>query len=259
MLIFTFAGSAHSQNQGLSNLWYMGYASWAGPPTGGIDIDFYSGTPVINYVSRPMDLSRTHANISDTSGNMLFYTNGYYIADASNDTMMNGSNISPTSYLVNPYALPIPQAALIIPMPGSSHLYCLFHNTVDNFPNYNKSHYLYYSIIDMNGNGGLGEVILKNQVLIQDTLNPGKITAVKHANGRDWWVTCQRINSNKIYKILVTPSGVTSVTFQNEGSIRPLGGGQAYFSPMEPCMPIITLPGAWIFLFLIDVPAFFSV
>ena len=99
-----------AQSQGLNNWWYMGYQSWGGPPFGGIEINFATGTPVINYVSRPMDLSRTHANISDSLGNMLFYTNGYYIADASNDTMLNGSNISPTSFVNYPYALPVPQA-----------------------------------------------------------------------------------------------------------------------------------------------------
>ncbi|MDQ3049346.1 MAG: hypothetical protein M3Q95_00525, partial [Bacteroidota bacterium] len=184
----------NAQNQGLNNLWYLGYSSWAGSPYGGIEIDFISGTPVINYFSRPMDLNRTHSNISDASGNMLFYTNGYYIADATNDTMQNGTGIGPTNFInVWPEGLVIPQACLIIPKPGSSNLFYLFHNTLDNPPAYNKSHYLYLSVIDMNGNGGLGSVILKNQILIQDTLNPGKITAVKHANGRDWWVTCQRI------------------------------------------------------------------
>ncbi len=88
-----------AQGQGLNNLWYQGYSSWFGPPAGGIDINFATGSPVINYVSRPMDLSRTHANISDASGNMLFYTNGYYIADATNDTMQNGSGISPTPFM----------------------------------------------------------------------------------------------------------------------------------------------------------------
>ncbi len=221
-----------AQSQGLNNWWYMGRQSWFGPPQGGIEINFASGTPVINYISRPMDLSRTHSNISDSSGSMLFYTNGYYIADATNDTMLNGSGISPTNYImIWPEGLVIPQACLIIPKPGSQNLYYIFHNTLDNPPAYNKSHYLYLSVIDMNGNGGLGEVILKNQIIIQDTLNPGKISAVKHANGRDWWVTCQRINSNKIYKIPVTPTGIGTISFQNEGSIRPLGGGQAYFSP----------------------------
>ncbi len=224
--------SINAQNQGLNNLWYQGYQSWGGPPLGGIEIDFISGIPIISYISRPMDLNRTHANISDTSGNMLFYTNGYYIADASNDTMQNGSNISPTSFVNYPYALPVPQACLIIPKPGSSNLYYLFHNTLDNPPAYNKSLKLYFSVIDMNGNGGLGSVILKNQGLIQDTLNAGKITAVKHANGRDWWVVCHRFNSNLYYKFLVSPSGISSVATQSIGTVRDLIDiGQVAFSP----------------------------
>jgi hypothetical protein len=232
MIILVCSGPAHCQNQGLSNLWYMGYASWAGPPTGGIDIDFMSGSPVINYVNRPMDLNRTHSNISDANGNVLFYTNGYYIADASNDTMSNGSNISPTGYIsVWPEGLTIPQATLIIPKPNNSQNYFIFHNTLDNAPYYNKSHFLYLTEVDISLNFGMGAVISKNQILIQDTLNPGKISAIKHANGRDWWIICQRSNSDKLYTILLTPNGVSNLTFQNIGMQRPLNISQATFSP----------------------------
>lgn len=222
-----------SQNQGLSNLWYMGYSSWAGPPTGGINIDFYTGVPVINYVSRPMDFNRTNANITDTMGNILFYTNGYYIADATDDTMQNGSNISPTSYYsVFPEGLVVPQACLILPKPGSSNLFYIFHSTLDNAPYYTKAHYLYYSIIDMNLNSGKGAVTTKNFVLISDTLNAGKITACKHANGRDLWVVCHRFNSNNYYKFLLTPNGISSPVLQAIGSVRNIVDiGQAVFSP----------------------------
>ncbi|MCB0849322.1 MAG: hypothetical protein KDC20_06170, partial [Bacteroidetes bacterium] len=60
-------------------------------------------------------------NISDVSGNMLFYTNGYYIADATNDTMQNGSGLNPGAY-ANAFSdgFMIPQGALIIPKPLSS-------------------------------------------------------------------------------------------------------------------------------------------
>ncbi|MDQ3050362.1 MAG: hypothetical protein M3Q95_05705, partial [Bacteroidota bacterium] len=107
----------------------------------------------------------------------------------------------------------------------------MFHNTLDNAA-YNKSHYLYWSVIDMNGNGGLGSVILKNQILIQDTLNAGKITACKHANGRDWWVVCHRFNSNLYYKFLISPIGVSTSITQNIGTIRSLADiGKVAFSP----------------------------
>lgn len=79
-------------SQGINNLWLMGYGgSQVSPPFGGIDMDFISGTPVITYVSRSMEMSRAVSNISDASGNILFYTNGVYIADAMGDTMQNGS------------------------------------------------------------------------------------------------------------------------------------------------------------------------
>ncbi|MBL0074056.1 MAG: hypothetical protein IPP34_20565 [Bacteroidetes bacterium] len=52
------------------------------------------------------------------------------------------------------------------------------------------------SIVDLDLNGGLGSVILKNYPIISDTLNCGKITATRHANGRDWWVVCHRVNTN---------------------------------------------------------------
>src|SRR4051812_26767421 len=105
-----------AQNQGITNWWYMGYSSWGGLPFGQTKIDFFSGNPVITYDSIEMDFNRTHANISDSAGNMLFYTNGYYIADATNDTMQNGSGISPSGvYSLWPEGLVVPQACLILP------------------------------------------------------------------------------------------------------------------------------------------------
>ena len=55
---------------------------------------------------------------------------------------------------------------------------------------------LYYAIIDMNQNGGLGKVISKKNLLYKGTFGGGRITACRHANGRDWWLVHQRF-SNK--------------------------------------------------------------
>ncbi len=83
----------------------------------------------------------------------------------------------------------------------------------------------------MNLNGGLGGVVNKNTILLLDTLNPGKITACKHANGVDWWVIVQRVNSNTYYEFLVTPSGISSPIVQNIGTVRTNWLGMACFSP----------------------------
>ncbi|HRH83247.1 MAG TPA: hypothetical protein PK210_03335, partial [Bacteroidia bacterium] len=218
--------------QGLNNNWLMGYQSAAGYPGGQTLIDFYNGTPVLSYDSLEMDFNHTHANISDINGNMMFYTNGYYLADASNDTMQNGSGINPSAYTTYfSDGLGIPQANIIIPKPNNADVYYLFHSTVDTFPGYSHSRYLYYSIIDMTLNGGFGAVTSKNQILITDSLNYGKIAACKHANGRDWWVICHKLNSNKFFKLLITPTAILGPYTQDIGNIRVAGAGESWFSP----------------------------
>jgi hypothetical protein len=234
ILITIACFKADSQNQGVNNWWIMGYEGFYGAlPFGNTFIDFNSGIPVLSHTYLEMEFRHTHANISDAQGNLLFYTNGYYIADATHDTMMNGSGINPSSY--TSYfsdGLGIPQANIILPIPGSSNLYAFIHSTADKYPGYTCSYNLYYSVIDMNLNGGLGSVTIKNQIILTDSLNYGKITAVKHANGRDWWIICHRIRSSLFYKFLLTPFTLQGPYLQNIGNNdRRTGAGQAVFSP----------------------------
>ncbi len=218
-------------SQGINNLWMMGYLSQAGPPWGGINMDFKTGQPVISYVSREMEFKRAVSTICDSSGNLLFVTNGTYIADATGDTMQNGSGLNPSAYTAwYPDGLPPPQMNMIIPDPGQSNIYHLFHCTLDDPPGNLTTRFLYRSIIDMNANGGIGAVITKNQVVLNDSLNGGRITACKHANGRDWWIMVHKLNTNIYYKYLLTPYGLSGPYSQSIGSIRYADLGQAAFS-----------------------------
>lgn len=233
-LILLFSTNCFSQNQGINNNWLQGYSSSAGLPFGQTRLDFFTGAPTITYDSIEMDFRHTHANISDTGGNILFYTNGYYIADASNDTMQNGSNINPGAFANYAFeGFTIPQGAIIIPKPGNDSLYYMFHSSYDNYPTsspYFAAH-LYLTTINKYLNNGLGSVVLKNQQIINDSLNVGKITACKHANGRDWWIVVHKLNSNVYYKLLITPSVILGPYTQSIGSIRSSDVGQATFSP----------------------------
>ena len=107
-------------SQGLNNLWVMGYESVTGRPFGGTNIDFSNGFADTSYVSRPMNLTITNANIADKNGSLLFYTNGVYIADASDGIMVNGSGLNPSPYTTtnSTNGLVITQANLILPKPG---------------------------------------------------------------------------------------------------------------------------------------------
>ena len=119
-------------------------------------------------------------------------SNGVWIANANNDTMLNGSGLNPGAYTsANSNGLLIPHANVFLPFPGDSNRYVLFHHTAQNNGLYNIVYEVLYSVIDVTLDAGLGAVIQKNQLAFTDTLNWG-ITACKHANGRDWWIVLQK-------------------------------------------------------------------
>ena len=218
--------------QGVDNLWRFGYENFAGgPPWGGINMDFNSGSLVVSYQLRGINYGDISATICDTSGNFLFSTNGVYIVNINEDTMMNGSGLSPSYYTpsVAEYGLFIPQTALIIPFPNDPTKYYLFHNTVDDSVAY--SYKMYYSIIDMTLDGGLGAVISKNNVLKNDTLIPGRLTATRHGNGRDWWVVFHQAYTDLYYVYLIDPFGIHQYSTQQIGVNMVFDKGQFCFSP----------------------------
>ena len=229
LLLFTHCTLV--KGQGLNNLWYVGYSDPAFPPAGNSKIDFYTGSATVTNFPIEMEFFKTNANISDSLGNILFYTNGYYIADANHDTMVNGTGINPSTYTsINPDGLNLNQPHLIIPFPDSSNHYIMIHSTIDNFGPL-RSEFIYSSVINISLNFGLGEVISKNQIILSDFINHGKLSAVKHGNGRDWWVICHKQNTNTFIKFLITPMGIGNPVTQSIGIIRPEDTGQIWFSP----------------------------
>ncbi len=217
-------------SQGRDNLWMLGYGQSA--INGKINIDFQSGAPIISISTRTMNMSITHANITDTNGNLLFYTNGACIANAVDDTMPNGRGLSPGTYTPSwqYYGFPLTQGALIIPDPGDSMKYYLFHETIDILPgSYQFPTHLYNSIINMLLDNGLGDVEIKNQILLTDSLGQGNLVACKHANGRDWWVIVPEFGRPGYYIYLVTPLGIQFITKQIIG-VRVGSDGQSAFN-----------------------------
>ena len=183
----------------------------------------------------------TNTSISSPSGELLFYTNGCSINNAAHELMENGDNLSPGIAYLGGHCpdsgYPATKGAMILPLPGDNTKYYLFHASLVSgqsggpFSLYVGK--LYYSLIDMSLNNGLGAVVEKNQLIIEDTIT-SELHAAKHANGEDWWIVVMRGHENKYYKLLFTESGITAITEQKIG-IDPdpwfTSGGQAGFSP----------------------------
>ena len=216
------------------NIWLFGYGSFSMyDGFGRIVIDFNPVVPTIHREDREMQFMESCASICDTNGNLLFYSNGIYIANAAHEHMENGDGINPGPWTSSyPSGLPVPQGLLILPIPDSGNKYLLLHGLLD-FPPMTGPVYshLYYSVIDMDLDNGLGGVVEKNIEIIEDTLFRGRITATRHANGRDWWIIVPENNTNRYYTMLLTPSGLQNLGPQTVGTPIYRGVGQAIFTP----------------------------
>ena len=211
--------------QGYNHNFLIGY-NFAYPPWGVFSDKGIIKIDTANFnilgLTRKMRFFDSQSNISDSAGNILFFTNGCWIANALEDTMLNGADLNPDPYVTQwcapPSSLPYPQANIILPWPNDTTKYVLFHHGGSQADPNSQPLISYYSIIDMTLDSGLGGVIQgqKNVVLISDSLNVG-FTACKHANGRDWWVIILKGNSNLIYTVLLTSQGVQQPFTQSLG------------------------------------------
>jgi hypothetical protein len=223
-------------SQGVNSYWLFGYGGLTNySDFSGTNIRFFNDSLHISRKNRKMHFESANASICNEQGDLKFYTNGLWIANALEDTMQNGSGLHRGiggGLNTNPF----PQAALIIPFPGDSNKYYIFHFWGDGTNQYTGFPLrAYYTTVDMSLNNGLGAVTAKNLIAINDTLSEfGMLTACRHANGRDWWVLAPKYNSNKYHLLLITPSGITTMPDQAVG-IPPSGWYQGFsqscFSP----------------------------
>jgi hypothetical protein len=209
---------------------------------GGSTIDFNFTPPKVYYNYREQNMFVCNSSICDTAGNLMFYTNGCDIAGADDTILENGETINP-GYVhqlkcdqENDGYTAGYQSTIILPVPDSNNLYYLFHKRIifTSNPFDVKTDKLFYSIIDMNANSGKGKVIEKNTELMSDYLAFGEMTAVKHANGKDWWLVTPKDHSNTFYIFLFTKDGIVDTLEQTIGTAPPTnasGGIQMVFSP----------------------------
>ena len=191
-------------------------AQWVIGPTTSV-IDFRNDTVTVNSLSNDIPFFLTNACISDESGELLYTCYGSCVTDKYGDTLFNGENLSPCAYSNNnPIGFAIQQAAIFLPKASDSRYYYLFHFSNDTLYNGSSGRpgTLYYSIIDKEGNFGLGEVIDKNHIYYKGIFRGGGMTACKHANGRDWLIVIGGRYNNRYNTFLLTPDGITDTLVQ---------------------------------------------
>ena len=206
--LLVFSGSFFFAQKETQN-WY--FPSFQGAILCPVGLNFGSNPPVLSTVSYTgvMNNSLSGTSISDSMGNLLFYTDGYRVATSSHTLMVNGFALSPAKFYNGNY-YENEQYNLIVKKPGAATGYYIF--SVDegqlvgtNWPP-PQWHDLKFSEIDMGLAAGQGSVVSKNNYLAFNTGE--RIAAVNHCNGTDVWVVTHELNSNNFKVYLVTASGV---------------------------------------------------
>jgi hypothetical protein len=181
-------------------------------------MNFDSTDPTFVKYFSPIRYTRTSLVMSDAEGEVVFYSNGCHIADASHSIMQNGDSIN-MGYQWDPYGFEFPFSTFSIPDLNHEGIYHYFYTNVDT-PAVNgilwTNKRILYSVIDKNANNGLGEVISKDDTLISGT-HLAFPASVKHANGRDWWIITPDWFESKYNIHMLGENGISSPVVQTIG------------------------------------------
>lgn len=187
--------------------WYFGE---------GAGMDFISDTARVLLDQNVMTAYKSSAIINDSSGNLLFFTNGRKVWDRAFNLMPGATELYGD--------VGVTQPCIIVPQPGPDSLFYLF--TVDVLAFMPDNSYttrgINYTIIDMKARGGMGDA---GSYINVPLLSPAcqKITGVGHANGTDFWVIAHKWDSDEFYAWPVGRWGIGDPVISPAGSVH--GGG----------------------------------
>jgi gliding motility-associated-like protein len=191
-----------------ANVWHFGF---------GYGLDFNSGEAV--QITGAMSSVEGCTAYSDSTGNLLFYSNGGgrlpelgqdpgHIWNRNHEVMYDMQGTEGGGFSAA-------QSSVIIPAPGEPNVYYLF--TIDEIEHYvdatpevlaaepNGRGFRYFKI-DMTLNNGLGGVV-EADVQVYDYSQEG-LCAIRHANGTDYWILINQ-GTEGIGVYSVTSAGVT--------------------------------------------------
>jgi Secretion system C-terminal sorting domain len=214
--------------------------------------DYYDKDSIINLsfnnnlqikvVKSNMNFSFSNTTMSDSSGNLLYYSNGCRIFNRNHQLMKNGDKINFGTLRddlcqnrpgIGEIGYRGAQDMISIQDPIRDSVFHMIHIQYDYYSSIDGrigNLNLLSSLINKNGDNGLGNVIRKNNVILSDTFYSDRIIAVKHINNKDWWLILPqgrkeyqppiKDSTNTYFKILYT-FDTFYVTKQNIGDSLP--------------------------------------
>ncbi len=229
-LILLFNSNCKAQYN--NNAWCFGdsvYIDWNNPSNPVID------RSSIKFLSGSTSIGDSNGIIAYSSRNDFFAPVNGKVWNKYHQQMQNGNYIYGGGWY---------HERLFLPVPGSDSLLYLFSCCVTSSCPYG----LYYSIVDLSANSDSGAVIQKN-VPINNYPAFDALMAVRHGNGRDWWLLYQRwdgtgsLTYNDYFVYLVDSFGIHFNSQINSGAGHKTGGGHLSVSQQGNSFACVTWRG----------------
>jgi hypothetical protein len=248
ILWFCSMAFSHATSQKEGDGWIIGYSKSLNPNYSVLEMDFKSGNLIVNRMPGDYTYMReTCSTICDGEGNPLIWTNGMVIRGREftmiEDTISfvpdDWANTKPSFwnwwYSDNNYAFgfPVPNGAIILPDPGDSNqyyvVYC-FAEWDDMVGTFTVFKWLTAKV--KHNADDTFELMYKDiPVGAENVEYQYPIKAVRHANGRDWWLYSFIRNTSSYQLSLLDPMGLHSLGIVDAGIHIPNGAGLATVSP----------------------------
>jgi hypothetical protein len=206
LLIISLSGI--SQKQG--NIWYFGIRA---------GLNFSTGIPVAIFDGKtgtdvPLGNNQEGtASISDSTGNLLFYTGGATIWNRNHNPMPNGSGIMG--------GVSSTQTSIIVPEPGSNNLFYIF--TTDEFQSYSAPLFpkgYRYSVIDMCRDSTKGDVLIDQKNILLADSSTEKLAVCEDASRNGYWILGHKMFSDAFLAWHLTPIGISAPVISYIGTIH---------------------------------------
>jgi len=206
VLLILLAACLPYQTFSQEKVWYFGNEA-------GID---FNGTSAVAITDGTMNVVDNAAAISDFTGNLLFYTDGMNVWDRNHSLMPNGTGLMGESSNG--------QGSLIVQRPGTD-LFYIF--TVGQ---YNSTNGFRYHIVELSQNGGFGDVISKNILLLSPSTE--RLDAVYNELTNSYWIITHGWNSNDFYSYELTQFGFNPVPVISPVGTVHTGGMLGHYNTM---------------------------
>lgn len=174
-------------------------------------IDWSNGTP--NIISGlKADIYEGHTSYCRPDGSLAIYTEGHHVYNGQGTSI----RFTAAEFVSNNSST----MSLILAKPGQDSLYYVFHMDAA-LKSFNDPEKLYYSVYNIKTES------MVQRVGLLDTTSE-KITAIRHCNGKDWWVIGMKGTGDSFFAWLLSDSGLASTPVVSKSGFEHLMNSLSY-------------------------------